>query len=134
MALIEFWHTGETPVLHIGMNMQRPTTKPYRGQLYSRDMLKLGEVFPPGDFLREELEARGWTHGDLARVLGRPVQAINGIINARRAITPQTAVELAAAFGTPAELWLNLETTWQLSRIEKVDPQIARRAKQASAA
>ena len=26
------------------------------------------EVFPPGDFLREELEARGWTQADLARL------------------------------------------------------------------
>ena len=30
---------------------------------------KPAEVFPPGEFLREELEARGWTQGDLASIL-----------------------------------------------------------------
>ena len=25
------------------------------------------EVFPPGEFIREELEARGWTQGTLRR-------------------------------------------------------------------
>jgi HTH-type transcriptional regulator/antitoxin HigA len=106
----------------------------YRSKVYTRETLKLAEVFPPGDFLRDELEARNWTQVDLARILGRPVQVVNEIINARRAITPQTALELAAAFGTSAELWLNLEMTWQLSRVERPDPEIARRAKQTVAA
>ncbi len=50
-----------------------------------------------------------------------------------RSITPQTALELAAAFGTSAQLWLNLEQSWQLSRAKPPDPAIARRAKQAAA-
>jgi HTH-type transcriptional regulator/antitoxin HigA len=30
------------------------------------------EVFPPGDFIKEELEARELTQGDLAEILGAP--------------------------------------------------------------
>ena len=30
------------------------------------------EIFPPGDFIKEELEAREWTQRDLAEILGRP--------------------------------------------------------------
>ena len=86
-------------------------------------------VFPPGDFIREELSARGWTQADLARVLGRPLQSVNQIVNGRKRITEQTAAELAEAFGTSAELWLNLETAYRLSRVKPVDPDIARRAK-----
>lgn len=74
------------------------------------------EVFPPGAFIREELEARGWTQRDLAEILGRPLSAINQIILAKRGITPKTAQELAAAFGTSAQFWLNLETAYRLSR------------------
>ena len=86
-------------------------------------------AFPPGDFIREELEARGWTQGDLARVLGRPLQSVNQIVNGRKRITEQTAVELAAAFGTSPELWLNLETGYRLSLVRRsVDPAITRRA------
>ena len=39
------------------------------------------EAFPPGDLIRRELEHRGWTQGDLARIMGRPLQIVNQIIN-----------------------------------------------------
>jgi hypothetical protein len=42
---------------------------------------KPAEVFHPGEFLRDELSARGWTQGDLAKVIDRPLGAINEIIN-----------------------------------------------------
>ena len=86
------------------------------------------EVFPPGEFIREELVERGWTQSDLAEIMGRPLPAVNQIIKGRRAITPRTAKELAAAFGTSAELWLNLEMSWRLSLEEEVDPAIRKRA------
>jgi HTH-type transcriptional regulator/antitoxin HigA len=87
------------------------------------------EAFPPGEFIREELAARGWTQGDLASIVGRPLQAVNEIVNGRKAITAQTARQLAAAFGTSPELWLNLESAWRLSISQDPDPMIATRAK-----
>ncbi len=92
----------------------------------------VAQVFPPGDFIREELEARGWTQGQLARIIGRPVQAVNAIVNAKKEITPVTAVALGAAFGTSAELWLNLETAYRLALAGPADPSIAARARQAT--
>jgi HTH-type transcriptional regulator / antitoxin HigA len=87
------------------------------------------ETFPPGDFLKEELEARGWTQTDLAEILGRPIQVINEIIVGKKAITPETAKGLAGAFGTSAQYWLNLETAYQLGRVKNPDPDVVRRAK-----
>ena len=49
----------------------------------------------------------------LAHILGRPINSINQIIKGKKAITPQTARELAAAFGTSAELWMNLESAYR---------------------
>jgi len=92
------------------------------------------EVFPPGEFIREELEARGWTQGDLAAVLGRPVSAINEIINGKKRITAETAKALAAAFGTSAQVWMNLENTFRLAKAGPPDPEISRRAKKLEAA
>lgn len=71
--------------------------------------------------IREELDARSWTQRDLAEVLGRPIQTVNQIVNGRRRITPETAVELGEAFGTSPELWLNLETAWRLSQTRRPD-------------
>ena len=77
------------------------------------------EVFPPGDFIREELEERNWTQEDLAAILGRPLRLVNEVISGKHGITPETATGLAAAFGTSPQLWLNLESAYQLWRAKK---------------
>jgi len=87
------------------------------------------ETFPPGEFLRDELEARGWSQTELAEVMGRPVRLINEIIAAKRAITPETAVQLGESLGTGAEVWMNLESQYQLAQVQQADGQIARRAR-----
>jgi len=81
--------------------------------------LKPARLTPPGRILRRELDARGWTQKDLARIMGRPEQMISEVINGGKRITPETAHELAAAFDTSPELWLNLETKYRLQLAEK---------------
>lgn len=76
--------------------------------------LRPARVFPPGRVLSEELEARGWTQKDLANIIGRPVQTINEIVRGTKQITPETALELAAAFGTSAEFWTSLEANYRI--------------------
>lgn len=75
------------------------------------------EVFPPGEFLRDELKARGWTQTDLAEILGRPRRLVNEIVVGKRGISPKTAIGLGAAFGTSAQYWLNLQNSYRLSRL-----------------
>ena len=92
-------------------------------------MNTFAEVFPPGEFLREELEARNWTQTELAEIIGRPVRLINEIIAGKRAITPETAIQLGESLGTGPEVWMNLESQYQLSKVRSPDDLIARRAK-----
>jgi HTH-type transcriptional regulator/antitoxin HigA len=88
------------------------------------------EVFPPGDFIRDELEARGWTQGDLAQIMGRPTQLVNEIVAGKKQITPETAIGLAKAFGDDDALyWLNLESAYRLSQAKPVDEAVGRRAR-----
>lgn len=87
------------------------------------------EVFPPGEFLREELEAREWSQQELADILGRPPRLVSELISGKRAITPETARGLAEAFGTSAEYWMNLESQYQLSKVKVGDSQVARKAR-----
>jgi len=88
------------------------------------------ESFPPGEFLREELEERGWTQADLAEIMGRSPLLVNEIITGKRGITPETARGLAAALDTSPELWMRLEAAWQLSKIgsDGTEP-VSRRAR-----
>ena len=73
------------------------------------------EVFPPGEFLREELEARDWSQQELAEIMGRPARLISELISGKRAVTPETAKGLAEAFGTSPDYWMSLESQYQLS-------------------
>jgi len=77
--------------------------------------LRPAEVFPPSEYLREELEARGWTEVEFAQILDRPVQLVSEILNDRKEITAETALELGHALGTSPELWLNLQAMYRLS-------------------
>ena len=43
----------------------------------------------PGYYIKEEMEARGWSQRDLAFILGVPEQAINPILNGKRGISPE---------------------------------------------
>jgi HTH-type transcriptional regulator/antitoxin HigA len=75
------------------------------------------EVFPPGEFIRDELEERGWTQDDLSKIMARPLSVISLLVTGKRSITPETAIGLSGAFGTSPEFWLNLETAYQLSKV-----------------
>jgi HTH-type transcriptional regulator/antitoxin HigA len=68
----------------------------------------------PGPRISQELKVRGWSQKDLAEVLGRPLQAINEIVNKSKQVTPETAVQLGQAFGTSAEFWANLEALYRV--------------------
>ena len=70
--------------------------------------------FSPGEILRDELDARHWTYVEFAEILGRPVQAVSEILNDRKEITTETALEIGRALGTGPELWLNLQTNYRL--------------------
>ncbi|MDO8532784.1 MAG: HigA family addiction module antitoxin [Dehalococcoidia bacterium] len=74
-------------------------------------------AIPPGEYLTEEIKARGISQTELARRMGRPVNAINEIVNGKKAITAETALQLEAVMPEiPARFWLNLETDYQLAK------------------
>ena len=70
----------------------------------------------PGVYLGEEIEARGMTQTELARRMERPVQVVNEIVRGRKAISEETALGLERVLGTPARVWLNLQSMYGLVR------------------
>jgi len=70
-----------------------------------------------GEFLLEEIETRSLTQKELARRMGRPLNAINEIINGKKVITAETALQFEEVMPEiPARFWLNLETDFQLTK------------------
>lgn len=67
---------------------------------------KPAEVFPPGAYIKEELDIQGWTGADLARALG---YSIDGVLAGEQTITPKIAKDLGRVFGIDPQFWLSLE-------------------------
>jgi HTH-type transcriptional regulator/antitoxin HigA len=92
------------------------------------DANTVAEVFPPGEFIKEELEARGWTQDDLADILGRHRATVSAIVNGKREISADIARDLGTAFGTSAQYWMNLETSYRLFSATHSNESVARKA------
>jgi antitoxin HigA-1 len=73
----------------------------------------------PGEIIREEyLVPMNMSAHALAIELRVPATRINDIVRERRAITPDTALRLARYFGTTAQFWLNLQSSFDLKQAE----------------
>lgn len=82
----------------------------------------------PGEIIREEyLAPLGMSPHALAIELRVPAPRINDIVRERRAVTPDTALRLARYFGTTAQFWLNLQSSFDLKLTES---ELGKRIKQ----
>lgn len=69
----------------------------------------------PGEILREEfMVPMGLTAYRLAKELSLPVPRINDLVREKRAVTADTALRLARYFGGSAQLWMNLQSRYDL--------------------
>src|SRR5215207_3861025 len=73
------------------------------------------DPIPPGDILLEEfMKPLGISRNQLSRDLDIPVSRVSEIVRGGRAISADTALRLGAYFGTSAELWMNLQSDYDL--------------------
>ncbi len=83
-------------------------------------MAKKLKPMHPGEVLREEfLGPLNLSAGSLAKICGLPRTRIERIASEQTGISADTALRLAKALGTSEQLWLNLQSDY--------DVQIARR-------
>ncbi|CAG2147812.1 HigA family addiction module antitoxin [Cupriavidus numazuensis] len=78
----------------------------------------------PGKILQMEwLEPHHISRNALAKAIDVPPRRINEIVKGERAITADTAVRLAAYFGTDAQSWMNLQTYYDTEMAkERIGP------------
>ena len=78
-------------------------------------MPKLLKPIHPGEILMEEfLKPMEISLSQLARDIGVPAGRISQIVRGRRAITADTALRLGKYFGVSPELWLGLQSDYEL--------------------
>lgn len=79
---------------------------------------KLAPVHP-GEVLREDfLVPMQLSAGALARIVGVPRTRIERLVNGQTALTADTALRLARAFGTTPAFWMGLQAQYDLERAE----------------
>jgi HTH-type transcriptional regulator/antitoxin HigA len=93
------------------------------------DSTSYQDVPHPGEFIKEELEARSWIQRDLAYILGVPEQAVNLITSGKRGISPEMAKALGEAFDVDPALFANLQRAFEMSRARAPDPSVGKRAR-----
>jgi len=98
------------------VDVSRPATS------HHSDLQARGEQLQPvhpGYIVRGEfLQPMGINRRALAKAIGVPPQRVLEIGHGRRAVTADTALRLGRYFGVEAQLWLNLQTRYDLDRAE----------------
>jgi antitoxin HigA-1 len=80
------------------------------------------DPIPPGEILLEEfMRPNGISQNRLARDIDVNPARVNDIVHGRSAITASIALRLAKYFGTTPELWLNLQSDYELRRARARD-------------
>ena len=76
------------------------------------DTLRPARPVHPGRILRRELDARGMTRKDLWEASGLSRTRIRNLLAGYSDVDEGDATRLSNAFGTSAEIWLNLQTAY----------------------
>lgn len=75
---------------------------------------KMKPIYPGEILLEDFLKPMGISQYRLAKDISVPARRINEIVQGKRSITADTALRLALFFNTTPELWVNLQTHYDL--------------------
>lgn len=90
---------------------------------------KMLDPIHPGEILLEEfMKPMGISINRLARDISVPPGRVSAIVNNKRAITADTALRLSRYFGTSAEVWMGLQTDYELRIAQRtIGPEVEKR-------
>ncbi len=91
----------------------------------SKSLITTKEPIHPGTILEEDLADASISINALARSLRVPANRISRIIKGERGVTADTALRLAAFWGTSARYWMNLQVLYELDVAQRMNPAIS---------
>lgn len=83
---------------------------------------------PPGWILEERLGVQSMSQAEFARRCGRSAKLISEIIAGKAPLEPETAIQFEKVLGVDAQLWLSLESEYQLYQAREADAEKSRSA------
>jgi len=75
------------------------------------------ETFHPGEFIKDEIEARKLNKNDFAKQLLLSPAELNQLLSGNSNITPELAIKLENTLGIKAEFWIRLQVHYEIETI-----------------
>jgi addiction module HigA family antidote len=89
---------------------------------------RLSPVHPGNILLHDFMAPNGLTSYRVAKDLGVSPPSINEIVRGKRAVTAEMAIRFARYFGTSAQVWMNLQSQYDLElAAAKIGKQVQKR-------
>jgi addiction module HigA family antidote len=73
-------------------------------------------AFHPGEHIQEELNELSMSAEDMAVRLGVSDEFMKAVLEGRQRVTAEFALRLGHFFGTSAQFWLNLQSSFDLEQ------------------
>ncbi len=73
----------------------------------------------PGDHLAEYLEVRALSQAEFARKAGLTAKHVSEIVNRKAPVTAETALKLESVLGLKAEIWMRLQSSFDVFEARK---------------
>ena len=73
----------------------------------------------PGEMIKDEIMARGLTQKELAQQMGVSYTVFDEILNGKRPVTTEYALLLEAALGINANIWIGLQTDYNMQKAKQ---------------
>ena len=77
------------------------------------------EVFPPAEFIADEIGARGWSMEEFGLMAGLKQNEAEQLAGGFLRVTPRLAFAISRAFGTSPTLWYRLQRTFDAGAARK---------------
>ena len=74
----------------------------------------------PGMMIKPELEERGISQKDFAKMVGIQASHLSEVLNGKRTLTTDLAVKIESAIGLPAKILLSAQTQYELESAKAV--------------
>lgn len=88
-------------------------------------MSRMHDPAHPGEVLREWIP-EGMTVTEAAEQLGISRVTLSKILNAKAGVTADMALRLSAWLGTSPEVWIDMQTAWELWQAEQREPPLVK--------
>ena len=88
-------------------------------ELSTANNMTSSELIHPEEIIKDEIMARGLTQKELAQQMGVSYTVFNEILNGKRPVTTEYALLLEAALGTDANIWLGLQSDYNMQRVKQ---------------